>query len=163
LDDFLDLLAAHDIRRLADIRRFPASRRHPHFSREALAAACLARGLEYRHFEALGGRRRAVPGSPHRAWTVDAFRGYADYMDTAEFAEALASLLSWASPEPTVVLCAEALPFKCHRRLLSDAVLVRGWTVEHILARGRTEPHRMTPFARVEGERLAYDGGQGEM
>jgi uncharacterized protein (DUF488 family) len=159
LEDFLALLERHAIERLADVRAFPASRRHPHFAREALAAACAARGIEYRWLPALGGRRRPAPASPHLAWREPGFRAYADYMDTAEFRAARGELEALAAEARTAFLCAEALWWQCHRRLIADSLLVSGWDVEHISSTARLEPHRLPDFARVEGERLIYDRG----
>ena len=159
LEEFLELLSSFDIRRLADVRRFPASRRHPHFAASNLAPALEAHHILYRHFEALGGRRSVRKHSRHTAWRVAAFRGYADHMDTAEFQNALTELLDWAGEERAAIMCAEALPFRCHRQLLSDAVLVRGHPVLHILGKGRSQPHRLPAFGRTEGNRLIYDAG----
>jgi uncharacterized protein (DUF488 family) len=159
-DAFFALVAAAGIAALADVRAFPASRRHPHFERSALAAAAQARGLAYHWMPALGGRRRAAATpSPHVAWEVAAFRNYADYMDTEEFAAALAALEALAARSPTAFLCAEARWWQCHRRLIADRLLVGGWTVEHVGAGGRLTAHRLPEFARVVGGRLVYDVG----
>lgn len=160
--EFLELLRENGIRRLADIRRFPASRRLPHFNSGPLAAGLETAGIAYRHFEDLGGRRPARPGSPHTGWRVEAFRGYADYMESPEFAAALADLERWAGEAPTALMCAEALYFKCHRRLTSDALLRDGFDVRHITGPRRVEPHQFTPFVRVEepSGRLVYDVGE---
>jgi uncharacterized protein (DUF488 family) len=159
LEDFLGILKSLDIRRLADVRRFPASRRHPQFAASALGPALESGGIRYRHFEALGGRRSVRPGSRNTAWRVAGFRGYADHMETDEFQNALDVLMEWAGEARTAGMCAEALPFRCHRQLLSDALLVRGVQVLHILGPGRAEPHRLPVFARTEGNRLVYDSG----
>jgi uncharacterized protein (DUF488 family) len=160
--EFLDLLRENGIGRLADIRRFPASRRLPHFNSGPLATGLASAGIAYCHFEDLGGRRPARPGSPHTGWRVEAFRGYADYMESAEFAAALADLERWAREALTAVMCAEALHFKCHRRLTSDALRRDGFDVRHITAPRRVEPHQYTPFVRVEetSGRLVYDVGE---
>jgi uncharacterized protein (DUF488 family) len=160
LEEFLDLLAAHRIGLLVDVRRFPGSRRHPHFARDALADAAAQAGIEYRWVEALGGRRSRRAGSPHTAWRVPAFAGYADHMDGAEFAAAAAELVEWARGARTAILCAEARPEQCHRRLIADWLTAHGATVEHILASRRTARHQLPEFARVEGERVIYDVGQ---
>ena len=159
LEDFLALIEAHGVRRLADIRRFPASRRNPHFGGEALARSLEERGIAYRHFPGLGGRRRGAPDSPHRAWEVAAFRAYADHMDTGEFRDELAELERWANDEPAAVLCAEATHYRCHRRLTSDALLRDGFRVLHIASRSRVIEHALPAFARLEGSRIIYDGG----
>lgn len=157
---FFALLDAHGIRRLADVRAFAGSRRHPQFGRAALDAACAERGIAYRWMPELGGRRRAVRDgtSPHRAWQVDAFRAYADFADGPEFAAALGALECFAEPAPTAFLCAEALWWQCHRRLIADHLLVAGHAVLHV-ATGRLEPHHLPDFARVVDGRIVYDGG----
>ncbi len=157
-DAFFVLLAPPEVRVLADVRAFPGSRRHPQFGREALAQACGERGIAYRWMPALGGRRRASSApSPHLAWQVDAFRHYADYMDTAEFAAALAVLEDEARRAPTAFMCAEALWWQCHRRLIADRLLVAGWDVRHIGAGGRLSAHQLPDFARVDEGRIVYD------
>jgi uncharacterized protein (DUF488 family) len=157
------LLAEHGVRTLVDVRRYPASRRHPQFSREALAAALTAANVEYVHEPDLGGRRAARPDSQHTAWRVEAFRGYADHMESPEFAAALERLTRRAAGTPTAILCAEAVPWRCHRRLISDALVARGVEVLHILSPGRAEPHELDPNARVlPGGRLLYAGLAGD-
>jgi uncharacterized protein (DUF488 family) len=156
LDDFRGLLARHGIGGVADVRRFPASRRHPHFGREALSAALAAADVAYEWLPALGGRRPARPDSPHAGWRVEGFRGYADHMELPEFAAGLARLLDVAAERPTAVMCAEALPWRCHRQLLADALVVRGIEVRHVMG-AAAEPHRLTAFARVDGHRIVYD------
>ena len=141
---------------LADVRRFPGSRRHPHFSKESLAAAVPG----YVHLEGLGGRRSVRPGSPNDGWEVRAFQGYADHMASEEFLGALARLEALAEREPAAVMCAEAPWWKCHRRLVSDALHVRGWTVCHIGPDGRLTEHALTEFAVVEGASIAYPSPQ---
>jgi len=156
LADFLALLEAHAIRAVADVRRFPASRRHPHFAREALAPALAKHGIAYEWFPDLGGRRSTRPDSPHTAWRLPAFRGYADHVDTPEFQEALDRLLALAAARSTTVMCAEAVPWRCHRSLIADALLVRGVAVEEIVSETRRSPHKLTPFARVAGTSVTY-------
>lgn len=124
-DEFMDLLRAHDIRKLADVRSVPRSARHPHFGREALAARLATDGLTYRHFPALGGLRKPRHDSPNTAWQQPGFRGYADHMQTPEFAAALSELVRFAVANDTTVMCAEAVWWRCHRRLLSDALVAR--------------------------------------
>jgi uncharacterized protein (DUF488 family) len=159
-DALVALLEGHAVTAVADVRRYPASRRHPHFGREPLAATLAAAGIAYVWLPALGGRRRARPDSPHVAWRSDAFRAYADHMDTAEFAGGLAELLALAGTRATAVMCAEAVPWRCHRQLIADALVARGIEMRHILGRGRPEVHRLTPFARLDGTRVLYDRGQ---
>jgi uncharacterized protein (DUF488 family) len=163
IQELLDLLTAHGVRLLVDVRRFPASRRHPQFSRDALASSLAAAGIGYVHEPDLGGRRAARPDSQHTAWRVEAFRGYADHMETAEFGAALERLMHRAADTPTVILCAEAVPWRCHRRLISDALVARGVQVLHILSPGRAEPHELDPNARIlPGGRLLYAGAAGD-
>jgi uncharacterized protein (DUF488 family) len=153
----LALLAAHGIAGIADVRRFPASRRHPHFSAEQLAPVLAEAGVRYDWLPALGGRRTPRPDSPHVGWRVPGFRGYADHMESAEFADGLDRLLGLAADRPTAVMCAEALQWRCHRRLVADALVVRGVEVRHVLGPTKVEPHVLTEFARVVGTRLVYD------
>jgi uncharacterized protein (DUF488 family) len=152
-------LAKHGIRAIADVRLIPASRRHPHFAREALAAACAERGLDYHWMKDLGGRRRPLPDSPHVAWEVDAFRGYADYAETAEFGAALARLEAAAAARSTAVMCAEARWWQCHRRLIADRLVADGWEVLHVLGAAKPSAHELPDFARLEDGRIVYDGG----
>ena len=153
------MLTEHGIRVLVDVRRYPASRRHPQFGREALAASLIRAGIEYVHEPDLGGRRTARPDSQHTAWRVEAFRGYADHMESAEFAAALERLMRRAAGTPTAILCAEAVPWRCHRRLISDALVARGIEVLHILGPGHAAPHELDANARVlPGGRLLYAG-----
>ena len=159
LDDFLALLAAHALDTVADVRRFPASRRHPHFAREPLAASLAARGIAYSWLPALGGRRDARPDSPHVAWRNAAFRGYADHMDGSEFRDGLEALVRLADGRRAAIMCAEAVPWRCHRQLIADVLVARGVEVRHVTGRGAPEPHRLTPFARVDGDRVVYDRG----
>jgi uncharacterized protein (DUF488 family) len=163
IEDLLALLAEHGVRTLVDVRRFPGSRRHPQYSRDALAASLAAAGIQYVHEPDLGGRRAARPGSPHTAWRVEAFRGYADYMETPEFQAALERLVQraegQAGGQTVAILCAEAVPWRCHRRLISDALVARGVQVMHIMGPGRADPHQLDANARLlPGGRLLYAG-----
>jgi uncharacterized protein (DUF488 family) len=155
-DDFVVLLKHHGIRALADVRSFPGSRRHPHFGREAMAAALPAAGIAYTWRPELGGRRKALPDSPNTAWRHPNFRGYADYMDTPAFAEALAALEKDARKTPTAYMCSEAVWWRCHRGMISDALKARGWEVLHITDEKAPKPHPFTPVARVENGALTY-------
>jgi len=146
------------VTRLADIRRYPGSKRHPHFSKESLERSLPATGIEYVHFEELGGRRKPDPDSPNAYWENEQFRAYADYMATAAFAEAVDRLLS--SDKPTAVMCAEAVPWRCHRNLLSDDLLRRGVAVIHIVGPGSSKPHAMNEHARVVANHVQYDADQ---
>jgi uncharacterized protein (DUF488 family) len=140
LDEFVRLLQHNAIRTLADIRRYPGSRRYPHFSRESLESSLREHGITYIHFEDLGGRRKPLADSPNRGIRNDQFRGYADYMATPQFAEAVQRLL--AIDGRTAVMCAEAVPWRCHRNFLADDLVRRGVTVVHILGPGRNEEHQ---------------------
>jgi len=159
LDEFLAVLAEASIRTLADIRTFPGSRRHPQFGQVALRDSLVGAGIAYVHLRGLGGRRDARPDSPHTALRVDAFRGYADHMASDEFARDLAVLEERARAAPTAYMCAETLWWRCHRRLLSDLLATRGWDVTHLLAPGKSDPHRVWDVAREVGNTLVYDAG----
>jgi uncharacterized protein (DUF488 family) len=143
-----------------DVRCFPASRRHSHFAREPLAQSLEAAGVAYQWVEALDGRRRRVAGSQHTAWREPGFAGDADHLDTLEFFGAARSLLTAARHRRTALMCAEALPERCHRRLIADWLTVQGATVHHLQGPRRTRAHALPPFARVEGERLIYADAQ---
>jgi len=158
IDEFLALLETHGIRQIADVRAFPASRRLPHFNREPFAASLAHHGVAYRHMPALGGRRRPRPDSPNDGWREAGFRAYADYMATPEFSRALDELREFAAHAPTAVMCAEAVWWRCHRRLIADALVRAGVEVKHILSAVRAERHEMTPFAVVRGGILVYPG-----
>lgn len=150
LEDFLALLRGHGIRLLADIRRYPGSRRWPWFGRDSLPGSLADAGIAYRHFPGLGGRRTPSPESPNGAWRVPQFRAYADYMATPEFRAALDELLALLPQGPVAVMCAEVLPWRCHRNLLSDAVLARGIPVRHILGNGSLRAHAFPDFAKID-------------
>jgi uncharacterized protein (DUF488 family) len=154
---FLDLLHAHGIRRLADVRTVPRSKRHPHFGGEALEQSLAEAGIEYRHFPGLGGLRKPRPDSQNSAWRVEGFRGYADYMETDAFRNALDALLAFATV-PTTVMCAEAVWWSCHRQLIADALVGRAIGVRHIMSASAAEPHVLTAFAKVNGTDVRYPG-----
>jgi uncharacterized protein (DUF488 family) len=153
-DELIALLRENGVERLADIRRYPGSRRYPHFSREALAAELPRHGIEYVHMPELGGRRKARPDSPNTAWRNEQFRAYADYMATDDFREAIDALVTL--PNATAIMCAEAVPWRCHRNLVSDELVRRGIEVVHILALRSTRRHEMNPHARIEDGHLIY-------
>lgn len=152
LDEFIALLEAHGIDELVDVRRFPGSRRHPQFGSAALEASLAQAGMAYRHAEVLGGRRDVRADSPHGAWRNTSFRGYADHMDTAEFQAALEEVLTEAESRNVVVMCAEAVPWRCHRNLIADAATARGVTVLHIHTPERAEPHALSKHARARAD-----------
>jgi uncharacterized protein (DUF488 family) len=149
-------LKAHGVARLVDIRTIPRSRRNPQFNREALAELLPAAGITYEHRPGLGGLRRPRPDSANDGWRNPGFRGFADYMQTTAFARELEALMQAARSERVTVMCAEAVPWRCHRSLVADALAVHGVPVEHIIDDSHCLPHRLTPFARVDGERLTY-------
>ena len=155
LDDFVALLDREDIRALVDVRAFPMSRRHPHFNGESLAVSLPAHGIAYRHAPALGGRRRPRADSPNRAWRNESFRAYADHMSTPAFREAIEELLADAAHVRTTVMCAEAVPWKCHRSLIADALVARGCEVRHVRD-ASTDIHQIMAIARVENGEVTY-------
>jgi len=155
-EEFLSLLVAHRVQAIADVRRYPKSRRYPHFNIEMLTKALAEAGIDYRHYPALGGRRTSHPNSVNAGWRNAAFRGYADHIATSEFQKTFAELAASASTARTAVLCAEAVPWRCHRSLLSDMFVVHGWTVHHILSAAKANLHALTPFAHYTNGRLTY-------
>jgi len=157
--ELIALLNEAGITVLADVRSVPGSRRHPQFGRSELTSSLAEAGIEYVHLRGLGGRRDALPDSPHVALKVDAFRGYADRMASAEFAADYERLEGLARKRPTAFMCAETLWWRCHRRMLSDRLTVDGWNVVHLLTPGKSEPHQLWDVARVVDGRLVYDGG----
>lgn len=158
IESFLEALTANAIALLVDVRRFPGSRRHPQFSREALAQSLASSGIDYAHDGALGGRRRPRADSHNTAWRNDSFRGYADYMETPAFSHAIDSLLQEAATRPAAIMCAEMLWWQCHRGLIADSLKARGHEVMHIGPGGKTEPHPFTSAARIIDGRLSYQG-----
>ena len=154
--EFLEMLHAQRIQVLVDVRRYPMSRRHPQFNAEALQQTLKGIGLEYRPMAGLGGRRSPQPDSPNVGWRNASFRGYADYMQTEPFRLALASLSSIASQARTAVMCAEAVPWRCHRSLIADAMTSQGWRVLHILAKDKVDAHSLCAFARIDDGRVTY-------
>jgi len=157
-EDFVALLEENEIKVLADVRRFPGSRRYPHFNSENLERFLKTHGINYVHFEDLGGRRTPRKDSPNTAWRNEAFRGYADYMMTPEFPAAMTRLLGLAARRPTAVMCAESLWWQCHRALIADYAKVEGVKVWHILGPGKTEEHPYTSAAQIVGGQLSYRG-----
>lgn len=157
---FAELLTAAGLTQLVDVRAYPGSRRHPHFGRDAMAEWLPAAGVVYRWEPHLGGRRKASPDSRHLALTNDAFRAYADHMETESFGQGLDALVDAAAERPSAIMCAEALWWRCHRRLIADAlVLLRNAEVSHLMHDGRTPAHVPTDAARVDATGLVYDVG----
>lgn len=163
-DELVRLLRDARAEVLLDVRRFPMSRRHPQFNREALQERLEAAGIEYHHAPELGGRRSPRPDSPNTGWRNAGFRAYADYMATPEFGRALDRLLDLAAGRTASIMCAEAVPWRCHRRLIADALVARGVEVRHLLAAGRSELHELNPLATVRDDgTLVYPRPQGEL
>ena len=156
LDTFIEMLSAHGVKRLVDVRTIPRSRHNPQFNRDTLPEALRSAGIAYTHMEPLGGLRHARPDSPNAGWRNSSFRGFADYMQTPEFEAGLEELMQLAAREQTVIMCAETVPWRCHRSLIADALKVRGMQVEHIMSASRTQPHLLTPFAKVSGIHITY-------
>jgi uncharacterized protein (DUF488 family) len=157
IEDFLELLRMHSVELLVDVRRFPGSRRLPHFNSEPLKGELDARGIAYIHAEGLGGRRKLEGDSTRGAWKSASFQAYAEHMKTSEFAESLNTLIGEASKRTTAVMCAEGLWWKCHRRLIADALSAKGLGVLHILPAGEVEGHKLPDFAEVDQGVLFYE------
>ncbi|MGA8593455.1 MAG: DUF488 domain-containing protein [Bryobacteraceae bacterium] len=155
-DEFVRILRTYGIELVADIRTIPRSRRNPQYDQNALKQLLAKEGVEYFHFAGLGGLRHTRKDSLNRGWKNASFRGYADYMQTPEFARAVEELIATASTKKTALLCAEAVPWRCHRSLVGDALLVHGVEVEDILSETHTQPHKLTPWARVQGLEITY-------
>jgi uncharacterized protein (DUF488 family) len=156
IDEFLALLREHGVALVLDIRTVPRSRHNPQFNRDELPASLGRAGIGYRHVAELGGLRHARPDSPNTGWRNASFRGYADYMQTPEFAHNVDEVAQLAQHTRCALMCAEAVPWRCHRSMVADALLVRGVPVEHIMGPHKRKPHTLTPFAKVEGTRITY-------
>lgn len=168
IDELLDLLARVGVATVADVRTIPRSRANPQYEGTALDQALTGAGIRYVHLPQLGGLRHARRGSQNGGWRNASFRGYADHMTTPEFEDGLRRLRELARMGPVVLLCAEAVPWRCHRSLIADALLAHGVTVGHVTSAGKTRPHKLTPFARIDGRKVSYpaprlgpDGGAG--
>ena len=155
-DDFIGLLHAHAVKRLVDVRTIPRSRHNPQFNRDRIAAALRRAGINYLHMKALGGLRHAHTDSVNTAWRNASFRGFADYMQTREFSDGLHRLMKIARTKRTAIMCAEAVPWRCHRSLIADALLVNGYRVVEIESCKRTRTHELTPWAHVKGSKITY-------
>ena len=155
-DAFVAMLREAEIDCLVDVRRFAGSRRNPQYSPLAMAPALHAAGIDYVPMPEFGGRRVPLPDSPNGAWRVTAFRGYADYMATSEFAMARTRLMDMSQSRRTSVMCAEAVWWRCHRRLIADDFAARGWQVWHLMAPGKVQPHPLNPAARMHDDVLRY-------
>ena len=160
IERFIALLQTYGVKRLVDIRTMPRSRHNPQFNDTSLAESLTARQIEYVHIQALGGLRPAHKDSPNTGWRNEGFRGYADYMQGEEFRDALETLIRMSRQERAAIMCAEAVPWRCHRSLVADALSVRGIPAVEILSESSYRMHKLTPFARVEGTRITYPPGQ---
>ncbi|MCE9526157.1 MAG: DUF488 domain-containing protein [Planctomycetales bacterium] len=156
IEDFVELLTIHGIQLLADVRKMPGSRANPQFGGAALENSLRAVHIDYVHLPGLGGLRRGTKDSPNGGWRNASFRAFADYMLTPEFEASLAELIARAADSRTAIMCAEAVPWRCHRSLIADALVVRGITVEHIMTKARTDKHSLRDWAKVDGSRLTY-------
>ena len=156
LDEFVDLIDAYGVTLVVDVRSVPRSRHNPQFNKETLPDSLKLAGVKYVHMPDIGGLRRAKSDSVNTAWKNKSFRGYADYMQTKEFTEQLLNLMLLAQENRVAIMCAEALPWRCHRSLISDALVVRQVNVKHILTRDKAIKHRLCEWARVEGTKITY-------
>jgi uncharacterized protein (DUF488 family) len=156
IEEFICLLTTHGVTRLVDVRTVPRSRRNPQFNRETLPVSLQAVGIAYTHLAGLGGLRRAKPDSINTGWKNASFRGYADYMQTPEFGKSLGILVELAEKERVALMCAEAVPWRCHRSLIADALVARGIPTKHIISESRTEVHALRSFAKTTGIYLTY-------
>ena len=152
IDEFIGLLRAHQISFLVDVRTVPRSRYNPQFNTDTLAQSLPDTGLQYRHLPKLGGLRKPKNDSLNDGWRNASFRGYADYMQTDEFLKALEELMAGSRLQPTAIMCAEAVPWRCHRSLIADALVSRGWNIRHIMSPEKATPHVLTSFAHFEKE-----------
>jgi uncharacterized protein (DUF488 family) len=155
-DEFAGICRAHGIDVIADVRLIPKSRRYPHFNAEEMMRWLPDSGIAYVPFKQLGGRRRAAKDSVNLGWRNESFRGYADFMQTDAFVSGVNKLTELAARRPTAIMCAEAVPWRCHRSLIADALLVRGWQVLDVTSASRASPHKLTPFAKVVGQTITY-------
>lgn len=158
LEELVAILEAHGMRTLVDVRTVPRSRRVPQFNAETLGRDLPGRQIEYLPLPALGGLRKPLPNSANGAWQNASFRGYADYMQTPAFHAGLEQLIQAASDKPTAIMCAEAVPWRCYRSLIADAMIARGWRVIDLMARHTAKPHKLTSFAKVSGTEVTYPG-----
>ncbi len=156
LEEFIGLLLAHGVERLVDVRTVPRSRHNPQFNRDSLPEMLAAQRISYTHMPGLGGLRHSRAGSPNMGWRNEGFRGFADYMQTGEFDGNIEKLIEYGKHERIAVMCAEAVPWRCHRSLIADALLARGVSVRHIMGKASVIVHEFTKFARVDGIRITY-------
>lgn len=158
IEEFIKILTAYGVNRLVDIRTVPRSRHNPQFEEAALAEALRKREIEYFHMRSLGGLRHARKDSINTGWKNASFRGYADYIQTQEFSAAIKELVAQTNEKTVAIMCAEAVPWRCHRSLVGDALLARGVEVVDIISETNAKPHKMTPWAKVDGSSVTYPG-----
>jgi uncharacterized protein (DUF488 family) len=163
IDEFLQMLKDHGVKRLVDVRKVPRSRHNPQFNDDELPESLKSAHISYTHMPELGGLRHAQKDSLNTAWRNLSFRGFADYMQTPEFEQGLEQLIEMGAREPVAIMCAEAVPWRCHRSLIADALTARSIPVEDIVGPSRAQPHKMTPFAQVDGPRVTYPAEQGTL
>ena len=156
LEEFIKIIEKFKIEKIVDVRTIPRSRHNPQFNKETLPASLLLAGIGYMHIAGLGGLRHTKVDSPNKGWRNASFRGYADYMQTPDFEESLNKLIEAAKKEQVAIMCAESLPWRCHRSLIADALLVRGLKVEHIMNHEKSLKHTLTPWIKVEGTKITY-------
>ncbi len=156
IETFIELLQGHGVGRLVDIRTMPRSRHNPQFNTDTLAESLAQAGIGYTHIAGLGGLRHSTAASPNKGWRNKSFRGYADYMQTPAFQASLEEVIALAKKEPVALMCAEAVPWRCHRSLVADALLARGIPVDELVNPQKREPHKLTRFAKVEGSHVTY-------
>jgi uncharacterized protein (DUF488 family) len=156
IDEFITLLQRHGVQQLIDVRTIPRSRHNPQFNMDALTKSMKKEGLVYSHMPQLGGLRKAKKDSVNAGWKNASFRGYADYMQTEAFWSALEILIADGMDMKTAIMCAEAVPWRCHRSLIADALLLKGWTICHIMSEIKANEHRLTSFAVIEHNRITY-------
>lgn len=152
----MDLLTSNHITQVIDVRTIPRSRHNPQFNLDALPVSLAAAGIDYVHLPGLGGLRHARADSPNTGWRNASFRGYADHMQSAEFVDGVDQVIALGDSKRCALMCAEAVPWRCHRSMIADALLVRGVGVEDIIGPGGRKPHKLTPFAKVDGQQLTY-------
>jgi len=157
-DDLVKALRTYGIKAVVDVRTVPQSRANPQFNRDELEAKLPEAGIAYSHAKDLGGLRHPTKDSPNSGWRNESFRGFADYMQTEDFRQALDRIIDQANATPTAIMCAETLPWRCHRSLIADALVVRGLDVVEIFDAAKSQPHKLTPFAVVDGDRITYPG-----
>lgn len=156
LEEFIQLLRAYQITHLVDVRTIPRSRHNPQFNKDTLPGELEKVGVKYTHLPELGGLRKPQPDSPNTAWRNQSFQAFADYLSTQSFKEGLDHLIQLVGQDTLAIMCAEAVPWRCHRSLIADALVVRGLEVEHILSPSSSQPHKLTEFAKVEGTKITY-------